>query len=82
MFIFRQLEHGPYAFEIVVNIGNTSYPVTVHDFDNYYHITRQDGTVIEIQSDWQLGDPMMSANINNEDVTIHVRESSTGIILV
>ena len=81
MLVFRQLKARPSAYEVVVNVDDTSYPVKVLNLSNDYHIIREDGTVIKVKSDWRLGDPMMSASVNDEDVTVHVRTNVIAYML-
>ncbi len=61
----------------VITIDNTQYPVMIKQIDGGYNI-RLDSTRITISSNWNIGSPLITANINGAKFNIQIERISTG----
>lgn len=61
----------------VITIDNTQYPVMIKQIDGGYNI-RLGSTRITISSNWNIGSPLITANINGAKFNIQIERISTG----
>ncbi len=61
----------------VITIDNTQYQVMIKQIDGGYNI-RLDSTRITISSNWNIGSPLITANINGAKFNIQIERISTG----
>lgn len=59
------------SHNLVVRMGDQLYPVTVNDYDDSITMVIN-GEEVELETDWAVGDTMMSATVNGEDISVHV----------
>lgn len=57
----------------MVRVGSSSYPVTVEENETGISLMME-GREIELETDWEVGEAMMNASVDGNDVTVHVRE--------
>ncbi len=52
-----------------------SYPVTLHETEDGVNVVIN-GREIQLATDWEVGDTMMTANVNgdDQDISIHVSD--------
>jgi propionyl-CoA carboxylase alpha chain len=72
---FRIPEH----WEMLIN--DTYYPVTIQPMSEGFDVTRDDGHVLAVRSDWQIGDPVLRCTINAHPERFKVERDGLGYIL-
>jgi len=69
----------PDAWEVVVN--GEYYRVTIQAMAEGFDITRDDGHVIAVRSDWEVGDPVLRCTVNAAPNSFKVERNGLGYIL-
>ena len=59
------------SYDLVVRIGGVAYPVRIQETE-YGVKAIIDEREIQLETDWEVGETMMTANVNGEDISIHV----------
>jgi propionyl-CoA carboxylase alpha chain len=62
-------EGGPH--QLVLSIDNDIYDVTIGGVDDSKYCINVNGKVMELFTDWELGDSIMTANIRGNDIIVH-----------
>ena len=65
----------------VVILAGHSYPVTVDAIGDALAVTAEDGSVLNVVSDWRPGEPVWSGEIGGHRVAIQVRTLLNGVAL-
>jgi len=71
--------HLPEEWEVLVN--DMYYPVNIHPMGNGFDITCDDGHVIAVRSDWEVGDPVLRCTVNAAPQSFKVERDGLGYIL-
>jgi hypothetical protein len=65
--------HIPEEWEVLVD--GDFYPVTIQAMAEGFDITRENGQIIAVRSDWQVGDPVLGCTVNAHPERFKVRRS-------
>lgn len=68
----EDIDVSPAAWDLVVTVGKEKYPVTTCWEGDSFTVEIDGETKMEINTDWLVGEPMMLASINGNDVTVQV----------
>jgi propionyl-CoA carboxylase alpha chain len=71
--------HIPERWEVRVN--DTYQPVTIQSMPEGFDVTRDDGHVLAVRSDWQIGDPVLRCTINAHPERFKVEREGLGYIV-
>jgi propionyl-CoA carboxylase alpha chain len=69
----------PDEWEVVVN--EEYYPVTIQGMSEGFDITRDNGQIIAVRSDWEVGDPVLRCTVNTTPNSFKVDREGLGYIL-
>ena len=64
-----------------VRVNDTYYPATIQPMPEGFDVTRDDGHVLAVRSDWQIGDPVLRCTINAHPERFKVERNGLGYIL-
>ncbi|MGF1613366.1 MAG: acetyl-CoA carboxylase biotin carboxylase subunit [Gammaproteobacteria bacterium] len=64
-----------------VRVNDTYYAVTIQSMPEGFDVTRDDGHVLAVRSDWQIGDPVLRCTINAHPERFKVERDGLGYIL-
>jgi len=63
---------GPEKWELVVTLNKESYPVTAAWGETGFVVELETGKTMTLNTDWLVGEPMMLAEINDNEVAVQV----------
>lgn len=69
----------PEAWEVLVDDGY--YPVKIQSMPDGFDVIRDDGHVLAVRSDWQIGDPVLRLTVNAQPERFKVERDGLGYIL-
>jgi len=71
--------HIPEEWEVLVD--GDFYPVTIQAMAEGFDITRENGQIIAVRSDWQVGDPVLGCTVNAHPERFKVEPEGLGYVL-